>query len=181
MSSRPRPDPATSPRRSPAPAGRRGPVTFRAVRLVALAALVVAACGDGGENGAVEAGEAAADTAAAAEADTVGASDSRGGRRVRGDTVVIGMDEYLIDVPRTLPPGSLVFRVENLGFEEHNLEVHRDSLLWDLRPLNPRETGFLDVALEPGRYRLICTVSGHEGRGMSEAVRVGGDGTRSPP
>lgn len=148
--------------------GPRGVAALRAVAAVALVAVV--GCGEG----AGTTGEAA-DTAAAEAAETAG------DRRIRGDTVVIGMDEYIIDVPSTLPAGRHVFRVENLGFEEHNLEVHRDSLLYDLRPLNPRATGHLEVELEPGTYRLICTVSGHEGRGMSEEITVTESGGSAPP
>lgn len=89
------------------------------------------------------------------------------------------MDEYFIELPDTVPAGSLHFRVRNAGFEEHNFEILRnDSLLWAFdNPLNPAQSGVLDVTLEPGEYDILCTVSGHEGRGMQEVLTVIGGGS----
>lgn len=93
---------------------------------------------------------------------------------MRGDTVPVYMDEYFIDMPLTLPAGSLYFRVRNAGFEEHNFEIlQNDSLLWSFEsPLNPAQERTLEVILEPGEYDVLCTVSGHEGRGMQEVLTV---------
>ena len=84
------------------------------------------------------------------------------------------MDEYVIVMPLTVPAGSLSFRVRNVGFEEHNFEIlQNDSLLWSFdSALNPAEELTLDVVLEPGEYDVLCTVSGHEGRGMQEVLTV---------
>lgn len=140
--------------------------------MAAVVLLVAAACGGGEDGGAGE----DEPSGAAVEADSAAE-----GSPVRGDTVEIRMDEYLIDVPGTLPAGRRVLRVRNRGFEEHNLEVHRDSILWELpRPLNPYGETTLEVVLEPGTYRLICTVSGHEGRGMSTEVTVEEAAAASP-
>lgn len=93
---------------------------------------------------------------------------------MQGDTVLVYMDEYFIDMPATVPAGSLSFRIRNAGFEEHNFEILRnDTLLWSFdNPLNPAQTRTLDVTLEPGEYDVLCTVSGHEGRGMQEVLTV---------
>lgn len=147
-------------------------------RLLSIALLMGGAffaggCGDEGDPPATADVDSAAD-----ESSDLGSAESSS---TRGDTIEIVMDEYLIDVPDTLPAGRLVFNVRNGGFEEHNLEVHRDSLLFELaRPLNPGEETSVEVELEPGPYRLICTVSGHEGRGMSVPIVVVGDGQDSP-
>ena len=125
-----------------------------------------AACGGGEGDGADESADTASGPAQVAE-------EPRGPERMRGDTVVVEMDEYVIDAPDTLPAGRLVLEVRNMGFEEHNLEVHRDSLLFESgRPLNPRETRLMEVVLDPGPHRLVCTVSGHEGRGMTRPLTV---------
>lgn len=97
------------------------------------------------------------------------------GPGLRGDTVEVHMDEYTIEMPSALPPGELVFVVRNRGFEEHNLEImHDGELLWEFdRPLNPGAVQRATVALEPGDYRVVCTVSGHDGRGMALDLVVG--------
>lgn len=156
---------------------RLGPSLRGLVALCLSLSLAVTAVACGGDPGSGDGDGPVVQTpeGSSAESASGGAasSESGGSSRIRGDTVVIDMDEYVIEVPDTLPAGPLVFRVRNMGFEEHNLEVHRDSLLFELaRPLNPRETMEAEVSLEPGPYRLICTVSGHEGRGMSESVTV---------
>lgn len=147
-----------------APARDRAPARC-AILLAVLAVLGLASAACGGEE--------PVDRGPADQAPEETSSAPSVSSRIRGDTVVVEMDEYLIDVPDTLPAGRLVLEVRNMGFEEHNLEVHRDSLLFESgRPLNPRETRILEVELEPGAYRLICTVSGHEGRGMSTGLTV---------
>ncbi|MDX1567107.1 MAG: hypothetical protein R3223_04850 [Longimicrobiales bacterium] len=119
---------------------------------------------------AVDAGEGSADG---------GEASSTGNPLLRGDTVLVSMDEYFIELPDTVPAGSLHFRVRNAGFEEHNFEILRnDTLLWAFdNPLNPAQSGVLDVTLEPGEYAILCTVSGHEGRGMQEVLTVIGNGS----
>lgn len=157
------------PSETPACPGGPGPSARAAllVLLMAAGASVLSGCGGDGD---VERSFDAADTAAAEGTE---AGEPSAVSRMRGDTVVVEMDEYLIDLPDTLPAGRLVFEVRNMGFEEHNLEVHRDSLLFESgRPLNPRETRRMEVVLEPGSYRVICTVSGHEGRGMTTGLAV---------
>lgn len=65
-------------------------------------------------------------------------------------------------------------RIRNAGSEEHNFEILvDDSLLWSFdNPLNPAQERSLDVVLEPGEYDVLCTVSGHEGRGMQALLTV---------
>jgi hypothetical protein len=98
---------------------------------------------------------------------------------IRGDTVELKMDEYIFGFPSdTLPAGRVVFQIQNLGFEGHNLEIHRgDSLIVKLEhDMSPAETQFLEVTLEPGDYEFICTVAGHDGKGMRETITfIAGD------
>lgn len=139
--------------------------------LVAVLAFVSFSCG--------------ADEDPSAEEQAVKVEESAGepaadpGPGLRGDTVEVHMDEYTIEMPSVLPSGEFVFIVRNRGFEEHNLEImHEGELLWEFdRPLNPGAVQRATVALEPGDYRVVCTVSGHDGRGMARDLVVGdGDG-----
>jgi uncharacterized cupredoxin-like copper-binding protein len=94
---------------------------------------------------------------------------------MRGDTVELKMDEYIFGLPSlTLPAGRLVFQMQNLGFESHNIEIRRgDSLVAKTdEDLRPAQTRFLEVVLEPGEYQLICTIAGHDGKGMLETITV---------
>jgi len=88
----------------------------------------------------------------------------------RSDTVRVILDEYTIGIPATLPTGPNVFRLESVGFEEHNLIfllTETDSVLWETeRRLAPYETRTVTVDLIPGPYTVVCDFSGHEGRGM---------------
>jgi hypothetical protein len=95
--------------------------------------------------------------------------------QIRGDTVEMKMDEYLFGLPSlTLPAGRVVFQIQNLGFEGHNVEILRgDSVVAKLEhDLSPAQTAFLEVELEPGEYQLLCTVAGHDGKGMLETLTI---------
>ncbi|NIP57877.1 MAG: hypothetical protein GWM92_11725 [Gemmatimonadetes bacterium] len=115
---------------------------------------------------------------------TAGDSASAAGPSVRAvgadDTVRIELDEYGIAMADSLSAGRRVLRIRNRGFEEHDLVFRwrsSDSVAWRLdRRLGPGEHRVVDVALEPGAYAVICTVSNHESRGMFTDLDV----VRSP-
>ena len=96
--------------------------------------------------------------------------------RSGADTVRVTLDEYSIGIPRVLPAGRNVLRLESLGFEEHNLLFvlnDSDSLVWETeRRLSPYETRTVSVDLVPGAYTVVCDFSGHEGRGMFTELTV---------
>jgi plastocyanin len=94
---------------------------------------------------------------------------------MRGDTIEMKMDEYIFGLPTlTLPAGSYVFHIQNLGFEGHNLEILRgDTLITKLEDdLSPARMAFLEVTFEPGEYVLVCTIAGHDGKGMVETMTI---------
>ncbi|SVB60499.1 uncharacterized protein METZ01_LOCUS213353 [marine metagenome] len=86
------------------------------------------------------------------------------------DTVEIILDEYWIGMPSVLPSGRTVLRLENHGFEEHNLLFvmkQADSVVWETEGrLSPFESRIVTSYFEPGIYSAVCDFSGHEGRGM---------------
>lgn len=67
-------------------------------------------------------------------------------------------------------PGEFRFRVENSGQSAHGLAIEGAG---EMAPIEPGETGTLDVALEEGAYTWYCQVGDHRARGMEGAVRVG--------
>ncbi|MEX1256678.1 MAG: hypothetical protein WEG36_03560 [Gemmatimonadota bacterium] len=126
--------------------------------------LLLVACGSGDE-GSGQAG---------------GAVPSRPGNlgevlQVRGDTVEVKMDEYIFGFAvDTIPAGRVVFHIQNLGFEHHNLDFHLgDSVVYEMdEDIDPAQYRFLELTLEPGEYEVICTIAGHDGKGMVETLVV---------
>lgn len=102
----------------------------------------------------------------------------RPGEMARGDTVEVGLDEYSIRMPTTLPAGPTVFAITNEGTEEHNFEIEGQGIEESLESnLPPHETEILSLELEPGTYEVYCPVANHRERGMSVTleVRPGGE------
>jgi len=131
--------------------------------VLTVAGLVLAACGDSGAGEGGGAGASASDSA----------STGTGRSLIRGDTVEVSLDEYVIDMPDTIPAGRVVFRIRDVGMEDHDIQIQDgDSVLFLVTPLGPGETRMAETTLEPGSYRVICTVSGHEARGMSVPLVV---------
>lgn len=129
----------------------------RLVPAIAGAALLVAGCGEPG-----------VDTAADGEADGPSPAASETAR-----SVDVGLTEYRIDMPRSVPAGPTVFHVSNDGTEEHNFEVENGGMEEALdENLAPGETAMLEVDLEPGTYEVYCPVDDHDERGMRLDLEV---------
>jgi plastocyanin len=94
---------------------------------------------------------------------------------VRGDTVEVRMDEYFFAFAAdTVPAGRIVLHIQNLGFEFHNLEFHQgDSIVYKMdNDMNPAQYRFVELNLEAGDYEVICTITGHDGKGMVQTLTV---------
>ena len=125
----------------------------RPLAILALSAALIAACGDDDE-----------------ETRTATVS---GGRAVR-----VVADEYSFD------PGAVVYRaggartrltvsLENRGSLAHNLRLFDGDKELGGTPTFPGgRTESASVELEPGRYRMICTVGDHEQLGMHGTLEV---------
>lgn len=123
--------------------------------------LLVAACGSaqgGGDRGA----------------------DGATGDVAAGATLAVSLTEFAL-APDMLhaPAGqSLVIEVTNDGSAPHTFAVDTGSGVEETRELQAGDTQTLEVpALEPGDYRIYCTVSGHADLGMVGTLMVmaGGD------
>jgi uncharacterized cupredoxin-like copper-binding protein len=70
---------------------------------------------------------------------------------------------------RTVPHGSVTFRVTNRGNQRHDFKIAgRKTVL-----IGSGGTRTLRVTLRAGRsYRYICTVPGHAAAGMKGTLRV---------
>jgi plastocyanin len=90
-----------------------------------------------------------------------------------GLTVVA--DEYSFD-PSTIVvrgPGTLTVRLRNEGSLAHNLKVLRGDQQIDGTPTLPAgQSESARLKLDPGSYRIICSVGDHEQLGMSGTLLV---------
>ena len=90
--------------------------------------------------------------------------------------VGVGEREWRIALYRSkVPTGRVKFNVRNFGEDGHNLAIRTSAgrVLGSIPELRPGRTGTLTVRLrEPGRYRVFCSLEGHEAKGMHAVLRV---------
>jgi uncharacterized cupredoxin-like copper-binding protein len=73
-----------------------------------------------------------------------------------------------------LGAGKQTFAVTNTGKIQHDLAIEGAGVKETKTPLiDPGKKASLEVDLKPGRYKLYCTVPGHEQLGMKAEVMVG--------
>ena len=111
-----------------------------------------------------------------------------------GERVVrVVQRDFAISAPKVVPAGDTVLRVKNAGPDDHELLVVRagqgprpfrgDGLTVDEEGLERSEAGVLEpgdpgtirelaVHLVPGRYVLLCNMSGHYLGGMHAVLVV---------
>lgn len=97
------------------------------------------------------------------------------GPQVRGDTVEVLADEYVFGFATlTVPEGRVVFELENRGAEYHNLVIMQgDSVVFfPDEDAVPDQTVAYETTLAAGEYHVVCTIVGHEDRGMHEVLTV---------
>ena len=106
--------------------------------------------------------------------------DDEGGRSLSltvtaGELLRVVGDEYSFDPERVVVrgPGRLRVTLENTGDLAHNLRLVRDGEEVGGTPTSPRGRSESDVvALEPGRYEMVCTVGDHAELGMKGSLEV---------
>jgi uncharacterized cupredoxin-like copper-binding protein len=70
---------------------------------------------------------------------------------------------------RTVPAGTVTFRLTNRGDQRHDFKIAGRKT----RVIGSGRTASLSVRLRAGRsYRYVCTVPGHEDAGMKGTLRV---------
>ena len=101
---------------------------------------------------------------------TEGGTTSPGAAR----TVAVTEVDYRIRLAkREFPPATYTFVVENDGKDVHNLVVSGPRVNnATSATIGPGETTRLNVGLVGGKYKLYCSVPGHEDRGMRLEITV---------
>ena len=121
-------------------------------------------------------------------------SSSQGGSpRPAGTQVDVKVRDFHIKAPKRIAAGSVTLRVRNLGPDTHELLLVRDDgrdlplrpddLTVDEDAVKPRTLSTLEddhpgthrvwkLHLAPGRYELVCNMSGHYLGGMHTRLVV---------
>ena len=134
-----------------------------AIPLVLLLALPLAACGGGDD-----------------EVDTVEPVTQapppmdEGAMTTARNTIEVGLAEYEIDMPASVPAGMTTFSITNKGSMEHSIEIEGQGMEQELATaLQPGGSATLDVTLQPGSYRVYCPVANHASEhGMERQLQV---------
>lgn len=93
-------------------------------------------------------------------------------------TVTVTATEYKFRLSKkTVPVGTVVFKVLNKGKIEHDFKINGKKT-----PLiKPGKSATLKVAFKKGRFTYICTVPGHAALGMKGVLAVGTSAPPPPP
>jgi hypothetical protein len=87
----------------------------------------------------------------------------------------VGADEFRYTLSRLrLPAGAAVIQLVNYGEDDHNLRLRREGgkRTKRLPRTAPGEMSELRTFLRAGRFKLWCSLPGHEGAGMKAGLRV---------
>jgi uncharacterized cupredoxin-like copper-binding protein len=116
-----------------------------------------------------------------------GSSSPDGAAPPGGQAVRVKVSDFAIKAPQRIAAGNVVFEVRNEGPDTHELilvranggelPLRRDDVTIDEDALEPRTVSVLEddnprtvrawkVRVAPGRYVLICNMSGHYLGGM---------------
>jgi FtsP/CotA-like multicopper oxidase with cupredoxin domain len=78
----------------------------------------------------------------------------------------------MIHAPAAAP---LTFEVTNAGTAVHTFAVQTDAKVYQTEQIPPGSSATLSVdALDPGTYKMYCSITGHEDLGMIGELMVGG-------
>jgi hypothetical protein len=92
--------------------------------------------------------------------------------------LLVGGDEFRLTLSRqSVKPGRALIQFQNRGEDDHDLRLQRITTRrdppvarWAVTP--PGGLTDLTVRLSRGRYRLWCSLPGHEQLGMRATLRV---------
>jgi len=139
-------------------------------RILALLAAVLAvalAPGCGGDSG--------SDTSATTTGTTTGTATKPAG----GGTTTVAVDEFTIEPKDLTVSRGATLDVKNYGAIAHNLTfekgpdpTEKSQKLAGTSTFLGGKSEKLDVKLAPGKYAMVCTVSGHRDAGMVGTITV---------
>ena len=90
-------------------------------------------------------------------------------------TVEVGLSEWEISMPASLPAGRTTLVVTNTGGRAHNIAIEREGTGKAQRfgeTIAPGAQAAMTLDLVPGTYRVFCPVFGHAPLGMDRSITV---------
>jgi len=103
---------------------------------------------------------------------TAAMSEEPQGGKAAG-TVEVRLTEYAVEMPNTVPAGPTTFLVHNEGHKRHSFKIQGPGIEQMLEAIvSPRETGTLQVTLQPGEYAVFCPIGNHASKGMKMTLVV---------
>lgn len=95
---------------------------------------------------------------------------------VPSGVVAVAASEFKFEpATLTVPAGTVTFGIHNKGNIEHEFEIFKgEQVVDEIEGLLPGQTKDLTVTLEPGEYRYVCKLAGHEDSGMHGTLTVTG-------
>ena len=101
-----------------------------------------------------------------------GASEGTPAPGAAADVEVL-LSEFTIEMPDSVPAGTVAFEVSNTGSMAHNFEVEGEGIEEVLDDdLQPGDTETLTVELTPGTYTVYCPIGNHRDQGMEVQLEV---------
>jgi plastocyanin len=89
--------------------------------------------------------------------------------------VQVSAVEYAFTLSRTtVPTGKVIFQFVNNGQDEHNLQIEQPEgpLVGSFADTPAKGIGDLQLEMQPGRYKLFCSLPTHEQEGMKATLTV---------
>ena len=75
----------------------------------------------------------------------------------------------------TVPAGSVMFSIKNVGSQEHEFEIFKgDQVVDEVEAIVPGLTKDATVTLQAGDYTFVCKLNGHDQLGMKGTLTVTG-------
>ena len=92
-----------------------------------------------------------------------------------GAAVEVVLTEFAIDMPSSVPAGTVSFDIANSGEMAHNFEIEGQGVEESLdEDIGPNQAETLTVELEAGTYVVYCPIGDHRGQGMEVELQVTG-------
>ena len=139
----------------------------RILALFAVALTIALTSGCGGDSG--------SDTSATTTGTTTGTATKPAG----GGTTTVALDEFTIEPKDLTVSRGATLDVKNDGAVAHNLTIEKgpdptekSEKLAGTSTFLGGKSEKLDVNLAPGKYAMVCTVSGHRDAGMVGTITV---------
>jgi uncharacterized cupredoxin-like copper-binding protein len=130
---------------------------MRRIAFLIGACLALAGCGGSGSSESSE---------------TSGGSQGAAQRTITVSETEFSLTPNVVDIGQ---PGTVAFRVRNIGQIAHALEIEGQGVHDETEAIQPGQSATLTIRLsKAGSYEMYCPIDSHESKGMKGTVKVAG-------